>query len=73
MPRTLLRVGKGEHPVLGLGIIRPTARRLQIHWAQLPSLDRIAHLKEFFSLLLVVDEEPVFNQDRSGADQHLLK
>src|SRR5262249_5337212 len=48
--------------------------RLHIHWAELPSLDRVAHpLGEARLLLLVIHRKPVLDEVDARAHQHLLE
>ncbi len=74
VPRRLLGVGMREHGVLGHGIFHPLGARFDVHRAELPTPRRIVHAA-LKTLLLhrVADGEPVFDQDRARADQHLLE
>src|SRR6266404_3676002 len=73
-PRRLLAVGVLQHQILGARILDPVLARFEVHRAQLPALDRVAHaLGEALFLLPVIHREPVLDQVDSRADQHLLE
>src|SRR5262249_11494555 len=60
--------------VLGARVLDPVLARLQVHWAELPSLDGVVHaLDETLLLLLVVHREPVLEEVDARAHQHLLE
>src|SRR5260370_38247540 len=74
VPGALLRVGVSEHFVLSTRVVHPVASRLNVHSAEIPALDGIAHaLLESFLLLLIVHGEPVFDQNDAGTDEHFLE
>jgi hypothetical protein len=60
VPRALLSVRVGEHLVLDSRVIHPVPSRLNVHGAELPTLDGIAHafLKSPL-LFLIVYGKPI--------------
>src|SRR3974390_34811 len=74
VPRRLLKVCMGKHLILGSRVIHPTPARLNIHRAEFPTLDRVAHaFLESSLLLLVIHGEPILDQNDSGTNQHFLE
>src|ERR1700677_2011166 len=73
-PPGLRNMGALEHHFLRLGVVLPTAPRLEIHWTQLPLLQRVVNAAEKTQvLLLVCNREPVFQQLDARANQHALE
>src|SRR5580704_4545522 len=70
-PRRLRDVRAIEHGLLGLGVLLPAAATLEVHWAQLPLLERVADAHDESRVLFVVgDRKPVLDEDDPCADEH---
>ena len=73
-PGRFFTVGVPQHHVLCSRIFDPVLACLQVHWAELPALDRVTHALDKTTLLLfVVYREPVLDEIDARAHEHLLK
>ena len=64
----------GKHDVFRFGVLHPAIARLDVHRTHFPApLFVINAFLETLLLLIIVDGEPVFQQQNSVLHQHLLK
>ena len=73
-PRGVVGVRRGEHGLLGGGVVLPPVQRLQIHGRQLPAPHRIdLPDREPGALLALCHRDPELREVDAGLDQHPLE
>ena len=74
IPKRFRNVGSFQHIFFHFRLFLPSYARLQVHWAQLPLLQRAAVSHEKSELLLLVrDRESVFDQFDVGQREDALE
>ena len=74
VPRRFLEVGMAEHLIFGFRELDPFIPCLNVHLAKLPPPGGVSRaIMESTFLLLIADGKPVFQEDDSRTNEHLLK